>query len=209
MPVNEFSGEHGWGYDGVFLPAPHHAYGGPDALKRLVDACHAGGLAAILDVVYNHLGPAGNVLERFGPYFTARYVTPWGEAVTLDGALSDEVRRFFIDNAAMWLRDYHFDGLRVDAVHAIVDTSAVHVLEEMALRVEDLSAGGGRALLLIAESDLNDPRVVRSRDLGGDGPDSGWDRGFHPFPHAVPTRGGAGDHPALALLPRRAPFPVH
>jgi maltooligosyltrehalose trehalohydrolase len=187
MPVNEFSGDHGWGYDGVFLSAPHHAYGGPDALKRLVDACHERGLAAILDVVYNHLGPAGNVLERFGPYFTARYVTPWGKAVNLDGPRSDEVRRFFIDNAAMWLRDYHFDGLRVDAVHAIVDTSAVHFLEEMALRVEDVAAGGGRALLLIAESDLNDPRVVRSRDLGGYGMDSVWNEDFHHSLHAVLT----------------------
>ena len=201
MPVHQFSGDHGWGYDGVFLSAPHHAYGGPDALKRLVDACHARGLAAILDVVYNHLGPAGNVLERFGPYFTARYVTPWGKAVNLDGAHSDEVRRFFVDNAAMWLRDYHVDGLRVDAVHAIVDTSAVHVLEEMALRAEDLAAGAGRALLLVAESDLNDPRVVRSRDLGGYGMDSVWNEDFHHCLHAVLTgerQGYYGDFGSIA-----------
>ncbi|HMC09110.1 MAG TPA: alpha-amylase family glycosyl hydrolase, partial [Actinomycetota bacterium] len=129
MPVAEFSGCRGWGYDGVFLYAPHHCYGGPDGLRALVDACHARGLAVILDVVYNHLGPAGNVLEYFGPYFTVRYATPWGKAVNLDGPWSDEVRRFFIDNAVMWLRDYHFDGLRIDAVHAIVDSSAIHFLE--------------------------------------------------------------------------------
>jgi maltooligosyltrehalose trehalohydrolase len=187
MPVNQFSGDHGWGYDGVFLYAPHHAYGGPEALKRLVDACHARGLAAILDVVYNHLGPAGNVLERFGPYFTARYATPWGKAVNLDGPFSDEVRRFFIDNAAMWLRDYHFDGLRIDAVHAIIDTSAVHFLEDLVLRAEDLSVTGGRDVVLIAESDLNDPRVVRPRDLGGYGMDSVWNEDFHHSLHAVLT----------------------
>jgi maltooligosyltrehalose trehalohydrolase len=115
MPVAEFSGSRGWGYDGVDLFAPHHHYGDPDALKRLVDACHARGLAVLLDVVYNHLGPAGNYLDRFGPYFTDRYHTPWGPAVNLDGAGSDEVRRFLCDNALMWLRDYHFDGLRIDA----------------------------------------------------------------------------------------------
>jgi maltooligosyltrehalose trehalohydrolase len=187
MPVNQFSGDHGWGYDGVFLYAPHHAYGGPDALKRLVDACHERGLAAILDVVYNHLGPAGNVLERFGPYFTARYATPWGKAVNLDGPFSDEVRAFFIDNAAMWLRDYHFDGLRVDAVHAIVDISAVHFLEDLVLRGEDVSAAVGRDLVLIAESDLNDPRVVRAREIGGYGMDSVWNEDFHHALHALLT----------------------
>jgi maltooligosyltrehalose trehalohydrolase len=187
MPVNQFSGDHGWGYDGVFPYAPHHAYGGPDALKRLVDACHARGLATILDVVYNHLGPMGNVLERFGPYFTARYATPWGKAVNLDGRLSDEVRNFFVDNAAMWVRDYHFDGLRVDAVHAIFDTSAVHFLEELARRVEDLSTAVGRDLFLIAESDLNDPRLVRPRDVGGYGMDAVWNEDFHHALHALLT----------------------
>ena len=124
MPVAEFAGDRGWGYDGVDLYAPHHAYGGPQGLARLVDAAHARGLAVILDVVYNHLGPAGNYLPRFGPYFTEHYATPWGSAVNLDRAGSDEVRRFFIDNALMWLRDYHVDGLRLDAVHAIFDMSA-------------------------------------------------------------------------------------
>jgi maltooligosyltrehalose trehalohydrolase len=187
MPVAEFSGSRGWGYDGVFLYAPHHAYGGPEGLKALVDACHGAGLAVILDVVYNHLGPAGNVLERFGPYFTSRYATPWGKAVNLDGAWSDGVRRFFIDNALMWLRDYHVDGLRIDAVHAIVDTSAIHFLEQMAREVEDLSGRVGRELLLIAESDLNDPRVVRPRELGGYGMDSVWNEDFHHALHSVLT----------------------
>ena len=136
----EASGDRGWGYDGVLLYAPHHAYGGPDGLKRLVDAAHARGLAVVLDVVYNHLGPAGNYLGEYGPYFTDRYQTPWGEAVNMDGPGSDEVRRFFIDNALMWLRDYHVDGLRLDAVHAIVDESALHFLEQLAVEVEALAA---------------------------------------------------------------------
>ncbi|MDQ3492678.1 MAG: alpha-amylase family glycosyl hydrolase, partial [Chloroflexota bacterium] len=138
MPVNEFPGERGWGYDGVDLFAPHHAYGGPDGLKRFVDAAHGRGLAVLLDVVYNHFGPDGNYLSQFGPYLTERYHTPWGAAVNLDGAGSDEVRRFFVDNALMWLRDYHLDGLRIDAVHAFVDLSATHLLEQMAREVDQL-----------------------------------------------------------------------
>ena len=161
MPVAEFSGSRGWSYDGVDLYAPHHAYGGPEGLKRLVDACHGRGLAVVLDVVYNHLGPAGNYLAHFGPYFTDRYATPWGQAVNFDGPDSDHVRRFVCDNALMWLRDYHFDGLRIDAVHAIFDTSAVHILEQLSTEVADLAALTGRHLALIAESDLNDPRVVK------------------------------------------------
>ncbi len=163
MPVNAFPGRHGWGYDGVALFAPHEPYGGPDGLKRLVDACHAHGLAVLLDVVYNHLGPDGNYTAAYGPYQTDRYRTPWGAAVNLDGAGSDEVRRFFIDNALMWLRDYHIDGLRIDAVHALVDTSATHLLEQMATEVRALSLEVGRDLVLIAESDLNDPRLVRPK----------------------------------------------
>src|SRR4051812_2745620 len=157
MPVAEFPGDRGWGYDGVDLYAPHHAYGGPNGLKKLVDACHHRGLGVIVDVVYNHLGPAGNFLGQFGPYFTDHYRTPWGDAVNLDRRGSDEVRSFFIDNAVQWLRDYHCDGLRLDAVHAIVDTSALHLLEALAIRVEALAAEVGRSLFLIAESDLNDP----------------------------------------------------
>jgi maltooligosyltrehalose trehalohydrolase len=187
MPVAEFAGDRGWGYDGVDLYAPHHAYGGPDGLKRFVDACHMRGLAAILDVVYNHLGPEGNYLHRFGPYFTSRYPTYWGQAVNLDGPGSDEVRRFLCDNALAWLRDYHFDGLRLDAVHAIVDTSAVHFLAQLAEEVESLAAQLGRPLVLVAESDLNDPRIVRSRDVGGYGLDALWNEDFHHALHAALT----------------------
>jgi maltooligosyltrehalose trehalohydrolase len=192
MPVAEFSGDRGWGYDGVDLFAPHHGYGRPEDLKRLVDACHARGLAVILDVVYNHFGPAGNYLERFGPYFTDRYHTPWGEAVNLDDAGSDEVRRFFCDNALMWLRDYHFDGLRLDAVHALIDTSAIHFLEQLAGEVETLEAVQGRHLALIAESDLNDPRIIRPREAGGFGIDAQWNDDFHHALHALITRERSG-----------------
>jgi maltooligosyltrehalose trehalohydrolase len=192
MPVAEFSGSRGWGYDGVDLYAPHHAYGGPKGLKRFVNACHGKGLAVLLDVVYNHLGPAGNYLGRFGPYFTPRYATPWGEAVNLDGPQSDEVRRFFIDNALMWLRDYHVDGLRIDAVHAILDTSAIHFLEELAAEVRNLEAALGRPLVLIAESDLNDPRGVRSREAGGYGLHGQWNEDFHHALHAILTGESCG-----------------
>ncbi|MDQ3963008.1 MAG: malto-oligosyltrehalose trehalohydrolase [Actinomycetota bacterium] len=187
MPLAEFSGDRGWGYDGVDLYAPHHGYGGPDGLKRLVDAAHTCGLAVVVDVVYNHLGPAGNYLNEFGPYFTDRYGTPWGAAVNLDGAGSDEVRAFFIDNALMWLRDYHLDGLRIDAIHAIVDTSAVHLLEELADSVQTLEAQLGRDLWVIAESDLNDPKVVWSKDRGGYGVDAQWSDDFHHSLHALLT----------------------
>jgi maltooligosyltrehalose trehalohydrolase len=187
LPVNEFSGTRGWGYDGVGLHAPHHHYGGPEGLKLLVDACHHRGLGVILDVVYNHLGPAGNFLGTFGPYFTDRYTTPWGDAVNLDGPGSDEVRAFIIDNAVMWLRDYHVDGLRIDAVHALLDLSAMHLLEEMAIAVEALSSRLGRPLSLIAESDLNDPRVVQRREVGGYGIDAQWSDDFHHALHAVLT----------------------
>ncbi|HWD08165.1 MAG TPA: malto-oligosyltrehalose trehalohydrolase [Actinomycetota bacterium] len=187
MPVAEFSGDHGWGYDGVFLFAPHHAYGGPHGLNALVDACHARGLGVILDVVYNHLGPKGNVLGQFGPYFTDRYATPWGTAVNLDGPGSDEVRRFFIDNACMWLADYHIDGLRIDAIHAFVDLSATHFLAELAEAVAELSGTLSRQLVLIAESDLNDPRVVRLPAAGGFGLDGVWSEDFHHSLHAALT----------------------
>lgn len=187
MPVAEFSGSHGWGYDGVDLFAPHHAYGEPDDLKRLVDACHQRGMAVIMDVVYNHLGPAGNYLSRFGPYFTSTYETPWGDALNFDDADSGPVRDFFIDNALMWLRDYHCDGLRLDAVHAILDRSAVHLLEEMAARVDALEEELGRPLYLIAESDLNDPRVVRTPSVGGYGMDSQWSDDLHHALHALTT----------------------
>jgi maltooligosyltrehalose trehalohydrolase len=187
LPVAEFSGDHGWGYDGVDLFAPHHAYGGPDGLKRLVDACHSRGLAVIMDVVYNHLGPSGNYLSQFGPYFTDRYATPWGEAINFDGPGSAAVRAFFIENALMWLDDYHCDGLRLDAVHAILDSSALHILEELAVAVERLSSSIGRHLFLIAESDLNDPRIIQTREAGGYGIDAQWSDDFHHALHACIT----------------------
>ena len=179
LPVASFSGRHGWGYDGVDLFAPHEPYGGPDGLRRFVDACHRRGLAVVMDVVYNHLGPAGNYLGRFGPYFTERYRTPWGPAVNYDDAGSDEVRAFVVDNARMWLDDYRCDGLRLDAVHAIFDQSATHVLEEVK------EAAGGR--WVIAESDLNDPRVVTPRERGGLGCDAQWSDDFHHALHAALT----------------------
>lgn len=187
MPVNEFSGDYGWGYDGVDLYAPHHTYGTPDDLKVLVDACHAKGLAVLLDVVYNHFGPAGNYLGEFGPYFTDAYKTPWGCAVNLDHAGSHEARAFFRDNAAMWLRDYHFDGLRLDAVHAFVDRSAIHFLEYLSCEVDALASQLGRQFVLIAESDLNDPRIVTSREANGYGIDAQWSDDFHHALHTVLT----------------------
>ncbi|WP_051713095.1 malto-oligosyltrehalose trehalohydrolase [Spirillospora albida] len=187
LPVAAFPGRHGWGYDGVHLWAPHEPYGGPDGLKRFVDAAHARGLAVVLDVVYNHLGPDGNRLGSYGPYFTRAYNTPWGDAVNFDHEGSDEVRAFVVRNALMWLRDYHVDGLRLDAVHAIADHGAVHVLEELAEAVQGLSAHLGRELFLIAESDLNDPRLVTAREAGGYGLDAQWSDDFHHALHAALT----------------------
>ncbi|HYC56671.1 MAG TPA: malto-oligosyltrehalose trehalohydrolase [Candidatus Binatia bacterium] len=187
MPLATFPGNHGWGYDGVCLYAPHPAYGPPRQLQELVQAAHDEGIAVLLDVVYNHLGPDGNHLERFGPYFTDRYRTPWGPAVNFDGPGSDEVRAFFIDNALAWLRDYHFDGLRLDAVHAILDTRAVHFLEELTARVRQLEESMGRRLVLVAESDANDPRLVWPLERGGFGLDAHWMDDFHHALHAALT----------------------
>jgi len=185
MPVAQFPGSHGWGYDGVHLYAVHNAYGGPDGLRRFVDACHGAGLAVLLDVVYNHLGPEGNYLGKFGPYFTDAYRTPWGEAINLDGPGSDEVRRFLIENACMWLEDYRIDGLRLDAVHAFFDRSATHFLEELSEAVRHLERRLARPLVLIAESDLNDPRVVTPVEAGGLGMDAQWSDDFHHALHAL------------------------
>jgi maltooligosyltrehalose trehalohydrolase len=179
MPVNAFPGNRGWGYDGVSLFAPQEAYGGPEALKRFVNACHQYGLAVLLDVVYNHLGPSGNYLGKFGPYFTHLHNTPWGDAVNLEDAGSHEVRRFFCDNALMWLRDYHFDGLRLDAVHAYMDRSAIHFMEQLSTEVRALEAETGRHYAVIAESDLNDPRLVKAPEAGGYGMDAQWSDDFH------------------------------
>ncbi len=192
MPVSEFSGSRGWGYDGVYLYAPHHSYGGADGLKRFVDAAHGHGLGVILDVVYNHLGPEGNYLGKFGPYFTDRYRTPWGTAVNLDDRDSDQVRQFFCDNALMWLRDYRLDGLRLDAVHAIFDLSAIHFLEQLGAQVRALEAQVGRNLVVIAESDLNLPRIVTPREAGGYGLDAQWNDDFHHALHTILTGENAG-----------------
>jgi maltooligosyltrehalose trehalohydrolase len=192
MPVAEFPGERGWGYDGASLFAVTGRYGGPDGLKRLVNACHSRGLAVLLDVVYNHFGPVGNYTGKFGPYFTERHRTPWGAAVNFEDWGSDEVRRFFCDNALMWLRDYHVDGLRLDAVHEFVDRSAIHFMEQLASEVKELSEQLGRSFVLIAESDLNDPRVVKQPEDGGYGMDAQWSDDFH---HALFTvlRSGGGE----------------
>ena len=187
MPVAAFPGRQGWGYDGVALFAPHAAYGTPDDLKLLVDACHAHGLAVILDVVYNHLGPDGNYLGQFGPYFTSDYATPWGPAVNLDRAGSDEVRRFFCDNALYWLERFHFDALRLDAVHALIDRSALPFLEQLASEVAVLERRLGRAKLLIAESDLNDARLIREQEKGGFGLHAQWSDDFHHSLHVLLT----------------------
>ncbi len=200
MPIAEFPGDRGWGYDGVDLFAPHHRYGTADDLKRLVDGCHAAGLAVLLDVVYNHLGPAGNYLTQFGPYFTHRHTTPWGDAINLDDEGSDEVRRFLCDNALMWLRDYHFDGLRLDAVHALMDESPHPFLEELSEEVEVLEAVTGRHYVLIAESDLNDPRIVRSRDAGGLGLDAQWSDDFHHALHSAITGERSGYYEDFGTL---------
>jgi maltooligosyltrehalose trehalohydrolase len=184
MPVASFAGNHGWGYDGVALYSVYEPYGGPDALKRFVNAAHQKGLAVLLDVVYNHFGPVGNYTSRFGPYVTDAHHTPWGGAVNLEDAGSDQVRRFFCDNALMWMRDFHIDGLRLDAIHAFVDRSAIHFLEQLAIETEAMAASLARRLVLIAESDLNDPCVVTPREAGGFGLDAQWSDDFH---HALLT----------------------
>ena len=189
MPVAAFAGNHGWGYDGVALFAVHEPYGGPDALKRFVDAAHGKGLAVLLDVVYNHFGPSGNYTGKFGPYIIAAHHTPWGGAVNLEGAWSHQVRRFFCDNALMWMRDFHIDGLRLDAVHAFVDRSAIHFLEQLAVETRMLEATVGRGKVLIAESDSNDPRIVTAPEAGGYGIDAEWSDDFHHALFAVLYRG--------------------
>ncbi|WP_329103612.1 malto-oligosyltrehalose trehalohydrolase [Micromonospora sp. NBC_01699] len=186
LPVNAFNGEHNWGYDGVCWFAPHHGYGGPDGLKRLVDAAHARGLGVILDVVYNHFGPSGAYAPLFGPYL-AETSNTWGRSVNLDGPHSDEVRRYIVDSIIMWLRDYHLDGLRLDAVHALRDQRAIPLLEELASEVEALSTHVGRPLSLIAESDLNDPRLITPREAGGFGLHAQWNDDAHHALHTLLT----------------------
>jgi maltooligosyltrehalose trehalohydrolase len=192
MPLATFPGRHGWGYDGVDLYAPLPAYGSPEDLARFVAACHDAGLGVLLDVVYNHLGPDGNYLASYGSYFTDRVKTAWGEAVNYDGPYSDEVRRFVIDNALMWLRDYAFDGLRLDAVHAIFSFEATHILEELSAAVRRLGSELDRSFVLIAESDLNDPRLVHSAPRGGYALEAHWEDDFHHALHRFFTGETAG-----------------
>jgi maltooligosyltrehalose trehalohydrolase len=205
MPVAEFPGSRNWGYDGVHLYAPQSTYGGPQGLRRLVDACHAQGLSVILDVVYNHLGPEGNYLAEFGPYFTDRYKTPWGSAVNFDGADAAGVRRHFVENARYWVREFHIDGLRVDAIHAIHDASPLHILTEVAEAAREEGRAQGRPVHIIAESHDNDRRLVQPAAAGGIGLDAVWADDFH---HAVHVRltgehgGYYADFTEPALLPR-------
>ena len=187
MPVAQFSGGRNWGYDGVYPFAVQNSYGGPLGLKRLVNACHQRGLAVVLDVVYNHLGPEGNYLANYGPYFTQRYRTPWGPALNFDGPDSDEVRRFFLENALWWGSEYHFDALRLDALHAIVDQSPQPFVAELAATVRRARERWNRKFYLMAESDLNDARLVRSPDLGGYGLDAHWNDDFHHALHTLLT----------------------
>jgi maltooligosyltrehalose trehalohydrolase len=187
MPVVQFPGERNWGYDGAYPFAVQNSYGGPAGLQRFVSACHWGGLAVILDVVYNHLGPEGNYLSDFAPYFTDRYRTPWGAALNFDGPHSDEVRRFFIENALYWVNDFHFDALRLDAIHGIVDVSAQPFLAELADAVHGSAKRTGRRVYLIAESNLNDVRVMRPRESCGYGLDAQWNDDFHHAVHGLLT----------------------
>ncbi|WP_420119014.1 malto-oligosyltrehalose trehalohydrolase [Micromonospora sp.] len=202
LPVNAFNGEHNWGYDGVCWFAPHEPYGGPDGLKRLVDAAHAKGLGVILDVVYNHFGPSGAYAPSFAPYLSEQS-NPWGRTVNLDGPHSDGVRRYIIDSVLMWLRDYHVDGLRLDAVHAMPDSRATHVLEQVAVEVESLATHLGRPLSLIAESDRKDPRLIPAREAGGYGLHAQWNDDAHHALHTLLTgerQGYYGDFGSLECL---------
>ena len=187
MPVAQFPGVRNWGYDGVFPFAVQDSYGGPEGLKELVNASHQKGMGVILDVVYNHLGPEGNYLSEFAPYFTERYSTPWGAAVNFDGAYSNEVRNYFIENAFHWLSNYHIDALRLDAIDAIIDVSARSFLSELSEKVGEFSKKEGRFYYLIAESDRNDSRLLKTREAGGEGMDAQWCDDFHHSLHTLLT----------------------
>lgn len=204
MPVCPFPGVHGWGYEGVSLWAVHEPYGGPEGLKRFVDTAHGLGLAVVLDVVHNHLGPSGNHLPAFGPYFTETHHTPWGAAVNLDAPGSDEVRAFLLGSALAWLRDYRLDGLRLDAVHALADTRALTFLEELSAATDALSAELGRPLSLIAESDLCDPRTTTPRKSGGTGLHAQWNDDFHHCLHTALTGESQGYYADFAVAPLAA-----
>ncbi len=187
MPVAQFPGTRNWGYDGAYPYAVQNSYGGPEGLMRLVNACHRKGLAVVLDVVYNHLGPEGNYLREYGPYFIDRYKTPWGDAINFDGPYSDEVRRYFIENALFWVRDFHMDGLRIDAIHGIFDSSAKHFLRELGEAVHEEAGRLGRQVVVILESDLNDVRMINPPEIGGYGLDAQWNDDFHHALHTLLT----------------------
>jgi len=201
LPVGQFPGTRNWGYDGTYVGAAQHSYGGPRALKRLVDACHQRGLAILLDVVYNHLGPEGNYLSEFAPYFTDRYKTPWGLALNFDGPRSDDVRWFFLHNALQWIDEFHIDGLRVDAVHAIVDTSAEPFLQDLTRAVHARAEALGRRVVAIAESDLNDPRVITPAGDYGLGFDSQWSDDYHHALHRILTGESDGYYESFSGQP--------
>ncbi len=205
MPVAAFDGRWGWGYDGVDLYAVHEPYGGPEALQRFVDACHAAGLAVCLDVVYNHLGPSGNYLASFGPYFTGKHDTPWGDAVNLDDEGSEHVRRWIVDNALRWFEEFHVDALRLDAVHALVDDSPRHLLAQLSDETAALAARLGRPLSLVAESDLNDPRMVEPTSEGGLGMTAQWSDDHHHALHSTltgETQGYYADFEGVEIIAR-------
>lgn len=187
MPVAQFPGNRNWGYDGVYPFAPQNSYGGPQGLKTLINACHKKGVSVILDVVYNHLGPEGNYLHGYGPYFTDRYKTPWGDAINFDGPYSDGTREYFVDNALYWITEYHFDALRIDAVQGIFDFSAKHFLQELAEAVHGQAEVLGRNVYVIAESDRNDVRVINPVEIGGYGLDAQWNDDFHHSLHTLIT----------------------
>ncbi len=205
MPVAQFPGTRGWGYDGAHLFAPQNSYGGPHGLQRLVAACHAHQLAIFLDVVYNHLGPEGNYLHEFGPYFAERYKTPWGPAFNFDSAGCDFAREFVLDNVQLWLEEYHFDGLRLDAVHSIFDFSAHHILQAIKETANEVARRTGRRLHIVAESNLNDVRMLRDPSAGGFGLDAQWNDDFHHTVHAYLTgerQGYYADFGKLEDFPR-------
>jgi maltooligosyltrehalose trehalohydrolase len=201
LPVAQFPGARNWGYDGVYVSATQNSYGGPRALKRLVDACHQRGLAIVLDVVYNHLGPEGNYLGEYGPYFTDRYKTPWGLALNFDGPRSDDVRWYFVHSALQFVDEFHFDGLRVDAVHAIVDHSAEPFLQDLCTAVHKRAEELGRPIVMIAESDLNDPRVISPPEEFGMGFDTQWADDFHHSLHTLLTGEQDGYYSGFPVKP--------
>lgn len=192
MPVSQFPGERNWGYDGAYPFSVQNSYGGPEGFKRFIDACHKKEISVMLDVVYNHLGPEGNYLKEFGPYFTDKYSTPWGKAINFDDAYSDEVRNFFVQNSLYWFRYYHVDALRLDAVHSIYDMSSRHILSELSAEIEVFSENAGKKFYLIVESDLNDTRVIARKELGGYGVDAQWCDDFHHSVHAMLTGENTG-----------------